>query len=63
MRIVRHHDDRRAEFRIQTLQHRQNIRRRLAIQIARGLIGHDQHRISNDGARDRHPLLLPTRKL
>ena len=35
----------------------------LAIEVARGLVGHDERGIGDEGTRDRHALLLAARQL
>ena len=58
LRIVRHHDDGLAVVAIELLQQRQHFRGRLAVEVAGGLIAHQQRRVRHDGARDGHALLL-----
>ena len=54
-RVVRHHDDRLAEVRIEETQQVQDFLRRLRIQITRRLIGQDRVRVGYDRPRNRDP--------
>src|SRR4030095_12164671 len=57
--IVRHHDDGLAELTIEPFEQIENLLRGVAIEIAGGLVGHDQRRIGDQRTRDRDALLLP----
>ena len=63
VRIVRHHDDRLLEFLVQPLQQRQHLGRRFRVEVAGRLVGEQQRRVGDDGARDRDALLLSARQL
>ena len=63
VRVVRHHDDRLLELLVQPLQQRQHLARRLRVEVAGRLVGEQQRRIGDDGARDRDALLLPAGQL
>src|ERR1044071_3880553 len=63
VRVVRHHQDRLLVLPIQTLEQRQDLLRRLAVQIARRLVGHEDGRVGRDRAGDRDALLLTAREL
>src|SRR5678816_314672 len=61
--VMRHHDDRLAELVVELLEERQHFGRRLAVEVAGRLVGHDQRGIGDERARDRHALLLAAGKL
>src|SRR6185503_11780312 len=61
--VVRHHDDRLAELHVELLEERQHFGRRLAVEVAGRLVGDDQLRIGDEGARDCHALLLAAGEL
>src|SRR5512139_1487269 len=62
-RVVRDHDDRLAEVAHQAAHEVEDLRRRGAVEVARGLVGHDQRRVGHDRPRDGDALLLPAREL
>ena len=61
--VVRHHDDRLAELDVQPVHQAEDVLGRLAVEVARRLVGDDQRRVGDDRARDRDALLLAARKL
>ena len=63
LRIVRHHDDRLADFAVETLEQLQDLLGRRAIEVAGGLVGDDQRRIADQRAGDRDALLLAAGEL
>ena len=63
VRIVRHHDDRLLELGVQPLQQSQDLLARLGVEIAGRLVGEQQRRVGDDGARDRDALLLAAGEL
>src|SRR5256885_2515034 len=63
VRVVRHHHDGLLEFPVQPLEQRQHLFRRLAVEVARRLVRHEDRGVGGDGARDRHALLLTAREL
>src|SRR5271165_1303000 len=62
-RIVGHHNDRLAEFLVERLHQREDLFRALMVEIAGGLVGNDDRRISDHGAGDGDTLLLAAGKL
>ena len=56
-----HQYDGLAEIAIENLEGRENLVRGGAVEIAGRLVAQEQPRVGHDGARDRHPLLLPAR--
>src|SRR6266566_2945439 len=63
VRVVRHHQDRLLELPIQTLEQRQDLLRRLAVQVARRLVGHEDGGVGRDRAGDGDALFLAPREL
>src|SRR5262245_41969239 len=63
VRIVGDHDDGLLELAIEPLEQLEDLFPRLAVEVAGRLVGQQQRRIAHDGARDRHPLLLPAGEL
>ena len=61
--VVGNHHNGLAKLHIQTLEKRENVGRRNAVEVSRWLIGDDQHGIGDDGAGDRNPLLLAAGQL
>jgi hypothetical protein len=61
--IVRDHHDGLAELRVEPLHQPEHLLGRAAVEVARGLVGHEDRRVADDGARDRHTLLLAPGKL
>ena len=62
-RVVGHHHDRLAELRVQLLEQGEDVVGARAIEVARRLVGDDDRRVVDDGARDRDALLLPAGEL
>jgi hypothetical protein len=56
--IVGNHHDRLPQILIELPQHRQHVVRTFRIEIAGGLVGEDDFRFVDDGARDGYALLL-----
>src|SRR5439155_23604764 len=63
VRIVRNQQDRLAELLVQPPQQREDFLRRLRVEVSRRLVRQNQIRIGDDGAGDRHALLLAARQL
>src|SRR6266702_4382535 len=55
VRIVRHHHDGLLELLVQPLEQGQDLLGRLAVEVARGLVGDEDRRVGGEGARDREP--------
>ena len=62
-RIVCYHDDGFLKFSVQSGEYIENLFGRVRVQVARGFIGHEQRGVSNNGARNRHPLFLTAGEL
>ena len=62
-RVVGHHDDRLLEGAVELAQQRQDLDRALRVEIAGRLVGDDEVRVGDDGARDRDALLLAAGEL
>ena len=62
-RIVGDHQDGLAELGVELAEQGQDVVRALAVEVAGGLVRHDDLRVVHDGARDGHALLLTTREL
>ena len=62
MRVVRGDHHGHADF-LETLEYAHDFHAQTRIEIARGLIGDQQLRLADDGARDADALLLAHRKL
>jgi hypothetical protein len=63
LRIVCHHDDRLADFAIQTIEESQYLLRGGAIEIAGRLVGDDDRRVGDERTRNRDALLLAAGEL
>src|ERR1051325_2840792 len=61
--VMRDHDDGLVEAEVQFLEHVKDDRRVFGIEIARRLVGEDDGRARDDGARKGDALLLAARKL
>ncbi len=61
--IVRHHEHGEAALLVEAAKQGEYLIGGLGIEVAGGLIGEQQHRPVKQRAGDRHPLLLPSRKL
>src|SRR3990172_230910 len=62
-RIVCDHDDGLAEFPVQARHEPEHVPGRAPVQVPRGLVGHDDGRVGDNGAGDGDPLLLAAGKL
>src|SRR5437763_3291349 len=58
LRVVRDHDDGLVEAVVHLLKHVEDDGRVLGVEVARGLVGEDEGRAGDDGARERDSLLL-----
>ena len=63
LRIVGHDDNRLAVLAVQELQQAEDLVRGLAVEVARGLVAHEQLGVRNQRPRDRDALLLPAGEL
>src|SRR6266576_1992982 len=63
VRIMGDHDDGLFEFLVEALEQGENLLRRLAVEIARGLIRHEDRGVGGNCPCDGDALLLPARKL
>ena len=63
LRVVRDHDDGLAVVAVQLPEQREDVDRRLAVEVAGRLIANEQGRIGDEGARDRDALLLSAGEL
>jgi hypothetical protein len=63
VRIVRHHHHGLAEILVQFGKDGQDVVGRCGVQVAGRLVGQDQRRVGDNGARNRHALLLSTGEL
>src|SRR5215470_10777929 len=63
LRIMRDHHNCLPEILIELAQKRKNILGAFRVEISGGLVGEDDLRLGDDGARDGHALLLPAGKL
>src|SRR5438477_4978845 len=63
VRIVSHHDDRLLVFVVEPLQQGEHFAGRLCVEIASRLVGEQERRVGDYGARDGHSLLLPAGEL
>src|SRR4051812_43024203 len=61
--IVRDHQDRLLEFGVELREEREDVVGALAIEIARGLVAHEDRGVVHDRARDRDALLLTAGEL
>src|SRR5207302_10550738 len=62
-RIVSDHDDGLFEFAVESLQEIKNFPCAAGIEIAGGLVRHQDSRVGDEGASDGHALLLPAGEL
>ena len=62
-RVVGHHDDGLAQLAAQPPHEHQHVLGRDAVEVACGLVGHEQGRVRDQGARNGHPLLLAAGEL
>src|ERR1017187_858985 len=63
VRVVRHHHHGLAEFLVQAHQNGEHFERGRGVQVAGGLVGQNQRRVGDDGARHSDTLLLAAGKL
>ncbi len=61
LRVMRHHHDSTASF-MEGMEQFHNLRAGMGVEVARWLIGQDQHRIVDESAGDCHTLLLAAGK-
>src|SRR5690606_34682575 len=63
LRIVSHHENGLAELGIEPAQQAEHLARRYPVEVAGRLVGDDERWVGDDGAGDRHALLLTAREL
>ena len=61
--VVRHHQDGQAELIAEPEEKAKDLAAHRRVEVRHGLVGHQHHRIENQGSRDHHPLALPSGEL